>query len=477
MMGSPTRREVLQGFAALGMGTLVDCGRERTQAGTLRPPNMVVIVTDDMAWRAWGGGGAYPFFATPNIDRIAAEGASFANTFCTTALCSPSRASLLTGCYANRHGVTRNEVNDPDPTLSTYPQLLQAAGYETAFIGKWHMRPDNLPRPGFDYWNAFSGQGVYRNPTLNENGQETTVQGYTTDVLTDFAVAWLEKPRTAPFCMILSHKAPHEPFVPASGHADAFSDAEIPKPANFDDDYAGKPRWLRRATLWGEDAASWAASEGRAVPDTLPPATWDARDPTKLNYLRTILSVDDSAGRVLSALEEIGQLDDTLVVLTSDNGFMLGAHRREDKRLMYEESIRVPLLLRFPPLVDPGTIISATALTIDLAPTLLDLAGAAIPDVMQGASWLPLLSGDASAWRPAFLYEYFPEPWLPGIPRIQGVRTPDWKLMRYPEIADDVDELYDLTSDSLELNNLITDPAYADILAELTTLLDRLKPA
>ncbi|MBI5509607.1 MAG: sulfatase [Deltaproteobacteria bacterium] len=477
MSRRPSRREVLCGLSAFGAGAaLSSCGKARPVASAARP-NVVVILADDLAWRAWGGAGAYPFLSTPNLDRLAAEGATFDNGFCTTSLCSPSRASLLTGCYAHRHGVLANGVNDPDPAIPQYPQLLQQQGYETALIGKWQMRRGAEPRPGFDYWLSFFGQGPYLDPTLNENGVETLVPGYTTDLLTDYAVRWLERPRPSPFCMILSHKAVHGPWTPAPRHAGAFPDAELPKPESFDDDYATKPRWLRRATLWGEDEVSWAASAGYQVPDTLPPAVFDPHDPPTLDYMRCLLAFDDSVGRVLQTLEAQGELDNTFVFVTSDNGFMLGAHRRGDKRLMYEESIRIPMLVRFPPLVPAGARLDAMALTIDLAPTLLELAGAPIPEVMQGASWLPLFAGDDGGWRQAFLYEYFPEGWVPGIARIQGVRTSDWKLIRYPDVTDDTDELYDLENDPFELVNLIGDPAHAAVLAGLDAELARLRPA
>jgi len=251
----PNRRELLKGAAALGLASATGClpkgplSEPISDPGAGTRPNMIVMITDDQAASAWGGAPDYPFLSTPNLERLAAEGAELSQAFCTTALCSPSRASLLTGCYAHRHGVIHNEENDLPPEMPTYPRLLQQSGYQTAFIGKWHMRHGAEVRPGFDHWVAFDGQGDYIDPKLNVDGEMHTATGYVTDVLTDYAVDWLRAPRTAPFCLVLSHKAAHQPFVPAAHHAQAFADATLPKPGNFDDDYASKPAWLRRATL------------------------------------------------------------------------------------------------------------------------------------------------------------------------------------------------------------------------------------
>ncbi|MDQ1255517.1 MAG: hypothetical protein QG656_109, partial [Candidatus Hydrogenedentes bacterium] len=437
-------------------------------------PNFVFINIDDLAWNALGFEGRFPFLQTPHIDRLAREGAKFSNAFVTISLCAPSRACSITGCYAHRHGVRTNEGMDPKSDLTTFPQALQRAGYETAHIGKWHMKNVADPRPGFDYWLSFVGQGRYENPELNENGRAFQQDGYMTDILTDYAVAWLKQPREKPFCLDLWHKAVHGPFTPAERHKDAFPGAEFPKPPNFDDTLAGKPAWLRKAMTYGTKKDDWQKAEGKPVPPELPPAEWNASDTGRLDYLRTLLAVDDSVGRVLATLEEIGQLDNTVVVFTSDNGYFLGEHRRGDKRLAYEESIRIPLLMRYPKRVQAGAAIAPMALHIDVPPTILELAGAPIPDSMQGQSLVPLLDGKPVPWREAFLYEYFVEAWQPGLPTIFAVRTERWKYIACPQAQGDIDELYDLENDPIEMHNLALDPAHADMLAAMKAKLDAL---
>ncbi|MCP4640029.1 MAG: sulfatase-like hydrolase/transferase [bacterium] len=467
-----SRRDVLRTMglsvaAAVGCATSPDAAKQR--------PNMVFALIDDQAWNALGFSGRFPFLKTPNMDRLAREGAQFANAFVTTSLCSPSRASFLTGCYAHTHGVRTNEKLDPDPALKTFPRALQGAGYETAFVGKWHMKPTAEPRPGFDYWLSFRGQGQYKNPPLNENGREFTAEGYMTDILTDYALRWLDQPRDKPFCLLLWHKAVHGPFTPAPRHADAFPDAQMDEPPNFRDDLSGKPEWMRRAKKYGARRGQWAESEGKPVPEALTPGQWQPAAGHHMKYLRALLAVDESLGRVLDALEASGELDNTCVVFSSDNGFFLGEHGRGDKRLMYEESLRIPILVRYPPLARPGAVVKPMALNIDVAPTLLDVAGVRAPKTMQGESLLPLLKGNATRWRESFLYEYFQEGWLPGLPTMVGVRTPDWKLVHYPEYGDDSDEMYDLQADPHELANLAHDETRAAKRAALRNELERLK--
>ena len=449
-------------------------------ANATRPPNLVLIIADDQAAKAVGSVGAFPFLATPGMDRLGAEGATFSNMFVTTSLCSPSRASILTGCYAHTHGVKSNDTNDPNPDLPQFPALLQQAGYRTAFIGKWHMASgaDNAaPRPGFDEWLVPPGQGDYNDPWLNDNGALAQVPGYITDILTDRAIQWISDNRDSPFCLILAHKAVHDPRTPAARYASALADASVPEPASFQDDFFGKPAWLRRGVLYGQDSSAWQASLGLPIPDRLPPATWNAQDSYLLDYFRCLLALDDSIGRVLEALADLGILEQTCVAHMSDNGYFLGEHRFDDKRLMYEESLRVPLLVRYPRVFSPGSSIPGMALNIDLAPTFLALAGVNQPASMAGESLLPLGAGMPSTWRKSFLYEYWMEGWLPGIPSMRGVRTESTKLIRYPDVVGDVDELYDLANDPLELDNRIQDPAYAQTLAALDAELLRLAGA
>lgn len=469
-----TRRELMRRTGAGALCTAL--GGLARGAEPPSPPNFVFINIDDLAWDAIGFMGRYPFLRTPHIDRLAREGAVFHNAFVTISLCSPSRACSLTGCHAHRHGVRVNERYDPHPDLPTYPETLREAGYTTAHIGKWHMRPDASPRPGFDYWLSFRGQGKYIDPELNENGRDFQAKGYMTDLLTDYAVRWLEAREPGqPFCLNLWHKAVHGPFTPAPRHADALEDALMPEPESYTLDLSDRPEWLRRAMAYGARRKQWQASADRPVPDRLEPAAWNPRSTAHLDYMRAILAVDDSVGRVLDALERTGRLENTAVIFTSDNGFFLGEHRRGDKRLAYEESIRIPLLVRLPGVARPGARIEKMALNIDVAPTLLDLAGAEIPETMQGRSLAPLLRDTGADWRDSFLYEYFQEDWLPGLPDMLAVRTEDWKYITYPGTPGTMEELYHLEKDRHELRNLAADPAYTDRLAAMRAELQRLK--
>jgi arylsulfatase A-like enzyme len=300
------------------------------------------------------------------------------------------------------------------------------------------------------------------------------VPGYMTDILTDRATQWITENKDSPFCLVLAHKAVHDPRTPAARHANAFPEASIPEPPNFQDDCFGKPEWLRRAILHGDTADAWQASAGLAIPDRLPPASWNGKDPYLLQYFRCLLGLDESIRRVLETLESLGILEDTCVVHMSDNGYFFGEHRRGDKRLMYEESIRVPLLVRYPYVFSPASHVAGMALNIDIGPTFLALAGVEKPVTMQGTSLVPLAAGVPSTWRKSFLYEYWMEGWMPGIPSIRGVRTDKVKLIRYPDVVGDTDELYDIARDPLELTNRIQDPAYAQTVAELDAELSRL---
>ncbi len=405
----------------------------RARAADSRRPNFVFILTDDQRHDTLSCTG-HPFLHTPNIDRLAREGALFENAFVTTSLCSPSRASFLTGQYAHRHGVRDNNTL-LSADARTFPRLLHEQGYETAYVGKWHMSLQSEPQPGFDRWVSFRGQGVYRDPELNIDGDVRREQGYITDVLTDFTVDWLRERSGRPFCLYLSHKAVHSDFIPAHRHSGLFADIPIEPPPSIDDTLEGKPGWLsnvKRASR-GEGYA-WVADIQR-------------------NYLRCLAAVDESTGRVLRQLEAMGQLDNTVVVYAGDNGFFFGEHGLGDKRAMYEESIRVPLLMRYPAVARPGSRIRGMALNIDICPTFLDLAGAPIPEGVKGRSLRPLLHGQARGWREDFLYEYDWEAEARKRPAIRGVRTERWKLIEYPG-SDNITELYDLQNDPREMRNL-----------------------
>ena len=446
-----SRRHFLKiaGFgAALPLATRVRVfGQSETPTSKGRP-NIVFILTDDHRYDAMGCAG-HPWLKTPNIDRLAKEGVLFKNAFVTTSLCSPSRGSFLTGCYAHKHEVFTNAGKDLNPSFPTFPQLLQQAGYETAFIGKWHMAPKNSPRPGFDHWVSFSGQGNYNANKLNVDGKAVSSQNYVTDELTDYAVRFLKKRHNRPFMLYLSHKAVHGPFTPAKRHANLYSDVEIKSQHNPNDNLQTKPPW------------------GRQMDEN-----WKSQI---LEYFRTLAAVDESVGRVLATLEEIKAFDNTAVIFAGDNGYFHGEHGGMwDKRAAYEPSIRIPLIMRYPGLVKPGATCEELVLNIDLAPTILDMAGLPAPGAMQGQSWLGALKGRPG--RESFLYEYFREADRKfNRPTVLAVRTKQWKYVTYPHDDSLTRELYDLKGDPEELNNRIGDPKFADTIEQMKNELEKLK--
>ncbi|RJP32956.1 MAG: DUF4976 domain-containing protein [Candidatus Omnitrophota bacterium] len=413
--------------------------------------NIIFILIDDMRFDSMSCMG-HPFLQTPNLDRMVNGGILFNHGYVTTSLCSPSRASILSGQYAHTHGVMDNSTLLPAGT-PIFPIELQKNGYETAFIGKWHMGgSSDQPRPGFDHWISFRGQGVYNDPTYNINGQSVRRQGYMTDMLTDYAIDFIQKDHEKPFFLYLSHKAVHADFYPAERHKTAYSDVKIEHPAsmaNTPENYEGKPSWVKR------QRHSW-----HGVDYMYHDLTYF--DKFILDYNRTMLAVDDSIGQVLDTLEKKGLLDSTLILFMGDNGFLHGEHGLIDKRCMYEESIRVPMLAHCPELIRPGSRTDRIALNIDICPTILDAAGIRIPDTVQGASFLPILQGENADWREGMLYEYFWERAFPQTPTVFGVRTEQYKYMHYHGIFD-LDELYDLEKDPKEMHNLIDDPAHNDV--------------
>lgn len=423
-----------------------------------RRPNVLVIVTDDQRWDAMGCAG-HPVLKTPNLDRLAAEGARFANAFVTTSLCSPSRATMMSGLYAHRHGVLNNFTEYPD-SLPSYPKRLREAGYETAYIGKWHMGETNdAPRSGFDYWMSHAGQGRYFDNEWNINGRRQLINGYYTTVVTDHAVKWLNRPHDKPFCLVIGQKAPHGgPIEPEPKYAHAFDTAPIAKPLNYDAWRDGKPAWL------AESFPTWHGAGG---------PLYNYKDYGKFvrAYLSTLLSVDDSVGRIYEALQDNWLLERTVIIFTSDNGFALGEHGRVDKRTMYEESIRVPLLVRYPRLIQHPKVIKEMVLNLDLAPSILDLCGVEPLKDIDGRSWVPLLEGNTRGWRMSWLYFYNYESEFPYTPNVRGIRTADWKYICYPsgdgEPGRYTEELYKLSADPLEFRNLIADPTLAKKAAEL----------
>jgi N-acetylglucosamine-6-sulfatase len=433
-------------------------------------PNVVVILCDDLRWDCLGIAG-HKHLKTPHIDRLAKEGVYFRNAFCTTSLCSPSRASILSGLYAHSHGVLDNFTEYPS-NLASFPRQLQAAGYETAYIGKYHMGEENdEKRPGFDYFVTHKGQGKYFDTEFNIDGERKVAPGYYTHVVTDMAIDWLQRKRDKPFLLMLGHKAPHSFYVPEPKYEHAFDDVDVqyPKSAFELDD---KPAWFKtRLTTW-HGIYGPLFDFRKKFPDSRPEAVKDFAAMTRA-YWATILSVDDSVGRLYATLKEAGQLDNTVVVFMGDNGLLNGEHGMVDKRTMHEPSIRIPLVVRYPDLVpvDKPQVVEKMVLTIDIAPSILDLCGVKPPDNAHGKSWRRLAQGDAAGWRTAWHYEYNYEKQFPYTPNVRGFRTEEWKYIHYPHGDGKPDrhkaELYHLPTDPEERKNLIDDPKYAVTIKQL----------
>ena len=495
-MEKQTRRQFLKTIgAAAPLALLPGCvGIEKMLAGRRKRPNIIFIMADDHDSQALSCYGS-KINKTPNLDRIAKEGMLFKNCFCTNSICAPSRAVILTGKYSHLNGVIDNIV-EFDETQRTFPKLLQTSGYETAMIGKWHLKS----APGFDYWNVLPGQGDYHNPTFIEMGQQKKHTGYVTDLITDFTIDWLAN-RTSdkPFCLMYHHKAPHRNWEPDEKHAKMYEDIDIPIPETFDDDYSTRSRAAREQEMTIEHHLSpkdlkiappkdWAGS----------PRDWDSLGhkgeywppPNNLegdalkkwkyqryikDYLRCIASIDDNIGRLLDWLDSNGMAENTIVIYTSDQGFYLGNHGWFDKRFMYEESLRMPLLVRWPKVIKAGSVNTDIVLNLDFASTFLDFAGAALPADIQGRSLRPILKGKTpSNWRKSMYYHYYEYPGWHAVKRHYGVRTKRYKLIHfYYDI--DAWELYDFQKDPHELNNVYDNPAYADIVKRLETELRRLQ--
>lgn len=425
-----------------------------------QPRNVIFILSDDHRYDFMGFHENSPeFLETPSLDRMAAQGMHLRNAFVTTSLCSPSRASIFTGQYAHNHRVVDNTSVVP-PGVRFFPADLQEAGYRTAFIGKWHMgETSDDPKPGFDHWVSFRGQGVYYNPTLNVDGERARYDGYTTDLLTDFAIDWLvgrAGDRDRPFFLFLSHKAVHAEFAPAERHAGLYEDVDIPYPAsmaNTESNYRGKPRWVK------EQRYSWHgvdyAYHGQLDFDTF-----------YRRYAETLHGVDESVGRVLDFVDSTGLAGETLIMYMGDNGFMLGEHGLIDKRQAYEESIRVPMLAYSPGFVKAGSSAESLIRNIDIAPTVLTLAGVTVPDRMDGRSFLPVLAGDAEEGSREFLYEYYWEYAFPHTPTVFALRGERYKYIFYHGVWD-LQELYDLETDPKEQVNLIFAPEHRQKVREM----------
>ncbi|MBI5685244.1 MAG: sulfatase [Verrucomicrobia bacterium] len=431
-----------------------------------KPRNIIFILSDDHRWDWLGFMPEAPkFLETPNLDRLAKEGAHLRNAFVSTSLCSPSRASILTGQYMHHHRVVDNQRPEP-AGIRFLPEYLRGAGYETAFFGKWHMGHDSdEPRKGFDHWAGFRGQGEYGDPTLNVNGTRRQFKGYSTDVLTDLALEWMRARGGKPFFVYLSFKAPHFPFEPAPRHRGRYDKASVrypPTMANTEENYATQPRWVRerRYGIHGVDHME----TGRFDKDPVP-----SFEDLFRRYSEAVHTIDENVGRVLKQLDDTGLRDSTLVVYMGDNGFALGEHGFYDKRDAFETSIRVPLLARAPGRIKPGTVVKQMVQNIDIAPTLLEAAGVAQPAKtprMDGRSFWPLLQGREVPWRDHILYEYHWEWNFPATPTTFAIRTDRWKYIYYHGLWDK-DSFHDLQTDPHERHNLIAVPSYQEQIAKL----------
>ena len=516
-----TRREFLK---SVGMGTTALMAPNLFLNSCMKKvrPNIIFIMSDDHAERAIS---CYndSLIQTPNIDRIASEGVRFQNSFVTNSICGPSRATLLTGKYSHLNGMLDHSCTF-DGSQLTFPKLLQKAGYHTSIVGKWHLKTEPT---GFDYWNILKGQGQYYNPEFNENGEKKTHIGYATDIITDQAIETLDKlDKSNPFCMLIHHKAPHRNWMPNLKHLDAYTDQEIPLPANFHDEYVGRiaageadmriddmyltfDLKLHSESIEEETGSGGKRSFAEKVTETWKSTYnrmtdeqktgWDAHY-DKVNeefkrlkltgdellnwkyqhylkdYLRCIMSVDENVGRVLDYLDQNGLAENTLVVYTSDQGFYLGEHGWYDKRFMYEESLSMPLVMRYPQEIQPGQVSDNMVMNLDFSSTFLDFAGIAIPGEMQGHSLRGIVRGNPPAdWRESIYYHYYEHPhgWH-DVRRHYGVRTERYKLIHYYE-EDGFWELFDLEKDPSEMNNVYSDPAYAKIVQETKQELVRLQ--
>jgi arylsulfatase A-like enzyme len=469
-----------------------------------KQPNILFIFTDDHATHSMSCYGS-KVNRTPNLDRIANEGMLFENTFCTNSICGPSRAVILTGKHSHLNGFLQNG-NKFDCGQQLFPKLLQTAGYQTAIVGKWHLGHGGISDPqGFDYWEILQGQGPYYNPPMIKNGEKVKHVGYTTDIITDLALDWLKKKRDGekPFMLMFQHKAPHRNWQPSPKHLTMYDDVTIPEPDNLFDTYEGRGSAARQQDM--SIAKTMTESDLKLKPPgNLTPeqrAVWDAAyDPKNeafrkadlkgkdlvrwkyqrymKDYLRCVASVDDNVGRMLEYLEESGLAENTVVIYSSDQGFYLGDHGWFDKRFMYEESYRMPFLVRWPGVIKPGSRCTELTSNLDFGETFLDIAGVDIPSDMQGVSLKPLFDGTAQPnWRKSLYYHYYEfyeeRRSAHMVRRHYGVRTPQHKLIHFYNL--DEWELFDLNKDPREMTSRYDDPAYAGVVKELKAELKRLQ--
>ena len=458
-------------------------------------PNILFVFTDDHGYQALSAYGSNRN-KTPNMDRIAKEGMLFRNNFVTNSICGPSRAVIQTGKHSHLNGFYRNGLTF-DGSQQTFPKLLRKAGYQTAVIGKWHLR--SAPT-GFDYYNVLIGQGPYYNPPMKTAEGTKKHVGYTTDIITDFTLDWLKKGRDKdkPFMLMFQHKAPHRNWQPGPKHLTMYDDVTIPEPETLWDDYKGRTSAassqkmtvakhlsandlkLNAPRLTPEQNKAWNDAYGPKN-EAFKKANLEGKELVKWkyqryvkDYLRCVASVDDNLGRVLDYLDETGLAKNTVVIYSSDQGWYLGEHGWYDKRWMYEESLRAPLLVRWPGVVKPGSENKDIVSNLDFAETFLDIAGVEVPADMQGRSIVPLLKGETPAdWRKSFYYHYYEFPGAHSVRRHFGVRTDRYKLISFYNLKEW--EFFDLEKDPNELNSVYDDPEYASRIAEHKKELERLR--
>jgi arylsulfatase A-like enzyme len=460
-------------------------------------PNILFIMSDDHAAHAISAYGSR-VNVTPNLDRLAQAGVRFQNCFCVNSICSPSRATILTGKYSHLNGVpTFNRFDGSQPTVAKY---LQAAGYHTGMIGKWHLGSDPT---GFDEWTILPGQGVYFDPTFLDRNGRRVYKGYVTDVITDLTIDFLSRrPKDKPFFLMCHHKAPHRPWDPDEKHRAMFADKQIPEPATLRDDYATRTDAIRQcrqkvfedltrrdlklqppAELKGAERAAWLGVKPTEVTierngrkETL---TGEALNAWKYqrylqDYLACVQAVDDNVGRLLDWLDKNGLATNTVVIYTSDQGFFLGDHGLYDKRFMYEASIRMPFIVRWLGVARAGVVQDGMAINTDFAPTFLEIAGLSVPADMQGRSLVPMLKGASPPdWRTSYYYRYYHDPGDHNTRAHYGIRTTTHKLIYFWKINQW--ELYDLVKDPDELHNLYADSSQQELVSELKAELYRMK--
>lgn len=422
-----------------------------------KPRNILFVLTDDQRYDAAGFLHGQSFLQTPNLDALARGGVYLPNAFVTTSLCSPSRASILTGMYAHRHRVVDNDSPVP-PGLVYFPQYLQKAGYETAFIGKWHMGGHtDQPQPGFNHWVSFKGQGSYLpiKDGLNVDGKSVPQKGYITDELTNYALEWLGGRRgDKPFMLYLSHKAVHAEFIPAERHRGRYENEKFVAPKTMD------PKNVDGAPMWVQNQRnSW---HGVEFPYH---SSLDIGEYYK-RYAETMLAVDEGLGKVIELLKSKGWFDSTLIIFMGDNGFAFGEHGLIDKRTAYEESMRVPMVMHCPELFKGGTVVSQVVANIDISPTILEAAALKAPDNMDGKSFLSLAESKPAPWRDFLLYEYYWEWPFPQTPTIFALRGDQYKYIHYYGLWDS-NELYDIKADPLESRNLIASQQYVEVIKQM----------